>query len=167
MQFGRSEEVTARDIMVPRSRLVVLHPNMDALGAVQMLVKKKISGAPVVDGENRYLGVFSEKNAMEFLLRLNYDSLPSNDVGYFMNPSLDRTISAATDLLAVIEIFQKTPFRRLPVLTGEHLVGQVSRRDVLASTTSRLTVKRTSHAAHASGTLYLSATGAARDLLRK
>ena len=40
-------QVTARDFMV--KRLVTLRPDMDVLNAVQMLLKNRISGAPVVD----------------------------------------------------------------------------------------------------------------------
>ena len=45
-----------------------------------------------------------------------------------------RTISEDTDLLSIARIFKSTPYRRLPVLRGRRLVGQISRRDVLAAT---------------------------------
>jgi len=133
-----NENVSAADIMVPLKRLIVLRPDMDALSAIRMLLKNKISGAPVVDNENRYLGVFSEKTSMQFLLRLTYDSLPSSDVRAFMNPDPDRTIDKDTDLLSIMEMFLQTPFRRLPVLSGPYLVGQISRRDALTAATKSL-----------------------------
>ncbi|MCE2557162.1 MAG: CBS domain-containing protein [Acidobacteria bacterium] len=45
-----------------------------------------------------------------------------------------RTISEDTDLLTIARIFKSTPYRRLPVLRGRRLAGQISRRDVLAAT---------------------------------
>ena len=165
MQYPVYEKTTARDIMRPRAKLVVLHPEMDALAAVGMLVKRKISGAPVVDSESRYLGVFSEKTSMQFLLRLNYDALPSNDVQSFMNTEMDRVIDETTDLLTIIELFLRTPFRRLPVLSDDRLVGQVSRRDVLSKATSRLKHKQHSRHDHWE-TLYLSAIGAGPEAIR-
>lgn len=129
---------TAGEIMIPVNKLIVLRPEMDALTAVRMLIRQKISGAPVVDAHNRYLGVFSEKTSMQFLHRLAYDGLPSSDVGSFMNTELERTIDEDTLLLSVLEMFLRTPYRRLPVLSNGLLVGQISRRDVLAATTKSL-----------------------------
>ena len=40
-------EITARDCMT--TRLVTLSPEMDVLKAVELLLKNRISGAPVVD----------------------------------------------------------------------------------------------------------------------
>ncbi len=129
--MARQGSILASDIMVPLRELVTLDPKMDALAAIRMLLKHRVSGAPVVDSSKRYLGVFSEKTSMDFLVRLTYDALPSNCVELFMNRELERTISGTTDLLIVIEKFRSTPYRRLPVLDGDLLVGQISRRDVL------------------------------------
>jgi CBS domain-containing protein len=43
------------------------------------------------------------------------------------------TIGEDMDLLAIAQIFQTQGFRRLPVVAGERLVGQISRRDVMAA----------------------------------
>jgi CBS domain-containing protein len=50
------------------------------------------------------------------------------------------TITEDTDLLGMAYIFLHTPYRRLPVLRDEKLVGQVSRRDVLEATHKLFTV---------------------------
>lgn len=138
----RQDNVVARDIMVPTKKLVTLQPDMDSLSAVRMLLKHGISGAPVVDESRRYLGVFSEKTSMQFLLRLTYEDLPSSDVRSFMNTDLNRTIGEELDLLSIIEVFLQTPYRRLPVLDGEFLAGQISRRDVLKAATDSLSCPR-------------------------
>ena len=44
-----------------------------------------------------------------------------------------KTISGEMDLLSIAEIFLHSPYRRLPVLEGDRVIGQVSRRDLLAS----------------------------------
>ena len=59
--------------------------------------------------------------------------LDSTDASAFMDRKA-RTISEDTDLLTIARIFKSTPYRRLPVLRGRRLVGQISRRDVLAAT---------------------------------
>jgi CBS domain-containing protein len=42
-----------------------------------------------------------------------------------------QTIDAETDIVAVAEMFLKSPFRRYPVMRDGRLVGQISRHDVL------------------------------------
>jgi CBS domain-containing protein len=123
--------VLAKDIMV--TKLVTLTADMDALEAMRKLLQHRISGAPVVDSAGNYLGVFSEKNSMRFLLDLAYEQLPSCQVAAFMDTSMKRTIGEETDLLTIAETFLNTEYRRLPVLRGTKLVGQISRRDVLAA----------------------------------
>jgi len=55
-------DICARDIMV--TRLITLSPNDDVLNGIDRLLEHSISGAPVVDSENTFLGVFSEKSCI-------------------------------------------------------------------------------------------------------
>ncbi len=121
-------EITARVCMT--TRLVTLSPEMDVIEAVELLLKKRISGAPVVDNYGNYLGVFSEKCSMQVLLDAAYEQLPSNQVRMFMNTEA-LTIEPDTHLLSMAQVFLLTNYRRLPVLEDGVLVGQVSRRDVM------------------------------------
>ena len=126
----------AKDIMV--TRLVTLCPHVDVLDAVRILLKNRISGAPVVDADGKFLGVFSEKCAMQVILDATYDSLPTNHVGAFMDTQA-RTIRPDTDLLSIAQVFLLTNFRRLAVVDEDgFLLGQISRRDVMASGLNQL-----------------------------
>lgn len=118
----------AKDIMV--TKLVTLTPEMDVVDAIELLVKNRISGAPVVGEGQRFLGVFAESSSFSALLDAAYHQLPSNQVGSFMDKET-KTISEETDILSIMQVFLDTRQRRLPVLRGEKLVGQISRRDVL------------------------------------
>lgn len=121
--------ITAKQFMV--TRLVTLSPEMDVLDGVRMLLKNRISGAPVVDKDGSFLGVFSEKCSMQVLLDAAYDQLPSNQVRAFMDCDA-KTISPETDIWSVAQVFLLTTYRRLAVIDEEgKLIGQVSRRDVL------------------------------------
>lgn len=111
--------------------LIVLSPDRNVFDAIDHLLGKRISGAPVVDDRGRFLGVFSEKTAMRVLVAAIHDGLPGTEVSPYMNLDRGRVIDPNDLLLSVAEKFLATPFRRLPVLTAERLVGQVSRRDVL------------------------------------
>ena len=128
--------ITAQDFMV--TRLITLRPETDVLNAVRLLLKHNVSGAPVVDGEGRYLGVFSEKCSMHVILDAAYEQLPSSEVRAFMDTDA-QTIRPDTHLLTIAQVFLLTPFRRLPVLDEEgYLLGQVSRRDVLRAALENL-----------------------------
>lgn len=113
------------------SELVTLNPDTDVFDAIDYLLKHRISGAPVVNGAGEYQGVFSEKTAMRALIAAVYDQLPGTSVSHYMDLDRNRLVSEEDLLLEVAHRFQQTPYRRFPVLRGNKLVGQVSRRDVL------------------------------------
>ncbi len=121
----------AREFMT--SNLTTLTPEVDVFDAVDHILGKRISGAPVVDDQGNFLGIFSEKTAMRVLVSAVYDQLPGTHVGAYMNTDQKRIIDEDTSLLDVAHKFQRTPYRRLPVLKGTLMEGQVSRRDVLRS----------------------------------
>ena len=118
----------AKDIMV--TRLVTLSPGMDVYDAIGLLLKHRISGAPVVDEVGLFLGVFSEKCCMSVLVKAAYESLPTSQIDPFIDTEA-RTITEEADLLSIVQVFLNTESRRLPVLRSGRLVGQISRRDVL------------------------------------
>lgn len=119
----------ARQMM--STKLVTLSPSTDVFKAIGNLLDHRISGAPVVDQDGRFLGVFSEKTSMSVLVQAAYEQLPSTEVAAFMDADFGRTILEDVSFLECARIFRETPYRRLPVLRGGRLVGLVSRRDVL------------------------------------
>lgn len=121
-------DIAARDFM--STDLVTLLPTDDVLDAVQLLLHHRISGAPVVDANGRYLGIFTEKCSMHVLLDAAYEQLPVCDVRSFMDAEA-QTIGPDTQLLSIAQVFLLTPYRRLPVLDDGRLIGMVTRRDVM------------------------------------
>ncbi|QDU82832.1 Inosine-5'-monophosphate dehydrogenase [Polystyrenella longa] len=142
-------DLTARDIMV--TKLVTLRPGMDIFEAIDLLLKHRISGAPVVDHQKNYLGIFSERCCMSILVEAAYDQLPTSQIDGFVDRNA-ATISEEADLFTIAHVFRDTHFRRLPVLRDGVLVGQISRRDVLKAIHS--VIKPTT--GHESALLYLS-----------
>lgn len=127
---GRGKPVpNAPDFMA--KRLLALSPNGNVFEAIDRILERKISGAPVLDENDRFIGIFSEKTAMRVLITSAYESVPGGKVGAYMNPDQERVIGQGTTLLDAAEKFKRTSYRRLPVLQGTTLLGQVSRRDVL------------------------------------
>lgn len=141
---------TARDIMV--RKLITLSPQMDCFEALRLLVKYRISGAPVIDDDGNLQGVFTEKSAMSALMDAAYEQTPSCEVKTYMVRDVV-TISPETDLLEIVQIFRDQPTRRLQVMEEGRLVGQISRRDVIFKAAQLIQPK----AAKEKTVLYLSA----------
>lgn len=133
---GTMPHITAREMMV--RNLITLSPTMDALEALDVLLRQRISGAPVVDENGHFIGVFSEKSCMKFVVGMAYENLPSIPVGDLTDRT-PPTISEETDLLTIAQTFLNAACRRLPVLDGEgKLRGQISRRDVMRAVRSHM-----------------------------
>jgi len=122
--------IVARDIMV--GKLVVLSPHMGLREAAKLLLKNSVSGAPVVNAEGDLIGVFSEMDVMNALVDAVYEELPSSEVRSYMSTDVF-TVSEDLDILSVAQIFRDKGYRRLPVVRDGKLVGQISRRDVMAA----------------------------------
>ncbi len=125
------DQMTAFHVM--KTDLVTLSPEADVFDAIDHVLSRRISGAPVVDSEGNFLGIFSEKTAMRVLIYAAYDHVPCTKVKTYMNTDRNRLVEQDAHLLEVAYKFQHTPYRRLPVLMGTTLAGQISRRDLLRS----------------------------------
>lgn len=132
---------------------ITLRPDTDVFVAIDTLIQKRISGAPVLDEDNRFLGVFSEGCAINLLLAAAWEDAPSGTIERFIERDAP-TISPETDLLTVAQTFLHTTSRRLPVLVDGRLVGQVSRRDLLKAAGRLLEMGRS----ESSSVLYLGGT---------
>lgn len=100
--------------------------------AISVMLKSNISGAPVVDGQNKVVGMLSEKDCLRVIMdEAYYNSLNDHTVADYMTEEVS-IIRTHTDLLSVAKAFIESSFRRFPVLDhNNRLLGQVSRKDVL------------------------------------
>lgn len=113
------------------TELYCLEPEEDTIAAIGGLLKNGVSGAPVTDRSQTFLGMFSEKTSMRVLIGAAYDSLPSATVRAFMDSDRSRLIDGGASLGAIATIFIETPFRRLPIIDGDRVVGLVNRGNLL------------------------------------
>ena len=98
--------------------------------AMETFLTNKISGAPVLDDKGNLVGVLSEKDCMRTLFEATYYNNLGGFVKEYMSTDLT-TINIHDTLSNVTDQFIKSRFRRFPVMEGEKLVGQISRRDIL------------------------------------
>ena len=78
---------TAADIMT--KKVVTLSPDDDIYTAMRTLLKKKISGAPVVDGDGTVVGVLSEKDCLKVMSAVAFDGVPGGPVTVYMTSKVD------------------------------------------------------------------------------
>ena len=118
--------------------------------AIQLMLEKRISGLPVLDGQGRLVGIVTEgdflrrtetgtqrrrSRGLEFLIgpgRLadEYTRSHGRKVIDVMTPD-PVTINEQTSLEQVVQIMEKHRIKRLPVLREQKLVGIVSRANLL------------------------------------
>lgn len=110
--------------------LVCLSPETEVAKAIDLLVRHRISGAPVVDADKRLVGMLSEGDCLKALFADCYYEERGATVASVMSQVTD-TIDVEADIIKAAELFIAKGRRRLPVLEGGRLVGQISRRDIL------------------------------------
>lgn len=138
----------ARDIMT--TDVCTLAPTATVLEAAQLLVSRRISGAPVVDAAGRVIGIMSEGDLIrraelgterewsgwrEFLtakrtLAHEFIRSHASKVGDVMTAPV-WTVGEETTLADLAELFEKKNIRRAPVVRDGKLVGIVSRADMV------------------------------------
>jgi CBS domain-containing protein len=122
------EKTQARQYM--SKSLVTLRPHMDVIQAVHLLVEHKISGAPVLDDHGNIVGMLTERDCMEVVLKASYHGELGGQVEQYMSRVV-RTVDVDSSLLDLAQMFVNSPYRRYPVMDGNRLVGIISRRDML------------------------------------
>ncbi len=129
---AKIEDLLAKDIMV--TELTTLRPTTGIFDAIQALLDNRISGAPVVDHYGEIVGILSEKDCLAVVAQVVLDGTTplGEHVRHYMTTNIT-TVTPEAGLSEISNIFLSHPFRRLPVVDTEGLlIGQISRRDVLA-----------------------------------
>ena len=123
------KRTTAEQVM--RRKLFTLTGDMNVMEAVGLLLKNKISGAPVVTEEGVLEGVLSELDCLNHVIHSVVNGVPTGLVADFMTRELI-TVSPDTNLLSIVQLFVTNRIRRLPGVDNQgRLLGQLSRRDAM------------------------------------
>ncbi len=127
-----AEKVKVSDYMT--RQLVTFKPEQPVLEVIEILVKKNISGGPVVNDNNELVGIISEGDCLKELSDCRYYNQPMEDVKVekHMIKQVD-TIDGDMNVLDAANKFLESKHRRFPILENGKLVGQISQRDVLCA----------------------------------
>jgi CBS domain-containing protein len=142
----RPQVPTTRQLMT--TRLVTLRPTMHAVDAAALLLKNRISGAPVVDPQGGIIGLLSEFDCLRAVAAAEYE-MDSVDEIQTVADLMSRefiTIGPEVDLFGLATEFVRHRVRRFPVVENGRLLGQVSRRDALRGAVElRRSVQKSRH----------------------
>ncbi len=110
--------------------LITFMPGDDIHMAVKVLLDERLSGAPVVDGRGRLVGVLSKKDCFEVVYNSSYHQEWGGRVEQYMTGEVT-TIESGTDIIKAADLFVSSSFRRFPILENGRMIGQISRADLL------------------------------------
>jgi CBS domain-containing protein len=127
---GSNEDITVSDYM--SRNLITFKPSQSVLEVMNILIKKKISGGPVVNEKNELIGIISEGDCMKQISESRYYNHPMEDikVEQHMVKNVD-TIDGNMNVFDAANKFLESKHRRFPIVENGKLVGQISQRDVL------------------------------------
>lgn len=117
-----------KDVM--DASVVTIKPEADIRSAIAILLKHELTGAPVMDDAGAVIGMISEKDCLRVFASAAFYEPGGGLVRDYMSKEVV-TVDPDDDVFKAAELFIRHPFRRLPVVAGGRLVGEVSRRHIL------------------------------------
>ncbi len=127
---GSTENIKVSDYMT--TNLITFRPDQSVMEVMTILIKRKISGGPVVNEKNELVGIISEGDCMKQISVSRYYNQPMQDVKVeeHMAKEVD-TIDGNMNVFDAADKFLKSRRRRFPIVEDGKLVGQISQKDVL------------------------------------
>lgn len=126
----QAEKITVRDCM--SQSMILFNKNQSIIEVVDMLIKFRISGGPVVDDQKRVIGIISEGDCVKQISESRYYNMPMEDtsVEKYMSREVD-VMSPDVNLFDAAQLFLKSKRRRFPVVEDGKIIGIVSQKDIL------------------------------------
>ena len=115
----------AADIMT--TNVITAKKNMVLTDVIALLLRWHISAMPVVDDEDRMVGIVSEID----LVNLTFDGNARDTTVEEVMVTDIVSFSPNTQLAELVQSFSKRHLRRVPIIDKGKVVGIVSRRDIL------------------------------------
>lgn len=108
-----------------------LSPDTDILEAVDFLLERHVTGAPVVDERGAVIGILTEKDCLRLLAVGTPEAdVPRGRVRDFMTKEVV-SVPSDMNIYFLAGMFLKASWRRVPVIDQGKLVGAITRFDVM------------------------------------
>tara|TARA_R110002020_G_scaffold257811_2_gene471456 strand:+ start:229 stop:690 length:462 start_codon:yes stop_codon:yes gene_type:complete len=114
------------------TNLITFQPDDTIDQVMEVLTKKKISGAPVIDASGALVGIISEVDCLKEIIKGKYTNTPKFPAKVSEHMSVDVLIlSPDLSIFDAASKFLEHGFRRFPVMKEGRLLGQISLSDVI------------------------------------
>ena len=124
-----------RDYMT--KELITFSPEQSVEEVIEMLIRHKISGGPVVNDKFELVGIISEGDCIRHVSESRYHNLPSENRNVEQHMAKDvETIDGDMNIFDAANKFLNDRRRRFPIVDNGVLVGQISQKDILKATLS-------------------------------
>ena len=123
-----AKDILVRDIML--KSFIPFTEDMDIEEASVILVKNKISGAPVINEKNEAVGFLSEKDCLKSEIDMKYYNAESRKVRDYMSKNII-LVHPDSDIYKAIDLFTKHHYYCYPVVENDKVIGVIYRRSVL------------------------------------
>ncbi|AUC16321.1 inosine-5-monophosphate dehydrogenase [Tenacibaculum sp. SZ-18] len=126
-----SQPILVSDYMT--KSLITFKEDQSIVEVIEILIKNKISGGPVVNNQNQLIGIISEGDCMKQISESRYYNLPvdqNNTVQKAMMKEVE-TIDGNMNIFDAANKFLESKRRRFPIVENGKLVGQISQKDIL------------------------------------
>ena len=125
-----AEQIKVSDYMT--RNLIVFKRTQSVLEVMDILIKNKISGGPVVNEDNELIGIISESDCIKQISESRYYNQPMGNISVEQHMVADvETIDGNMNVFDAADKFFKAKRRRFPIVEDGKLVGQISQKDVL------------------------------------
>ena len=126
----KSEQINVSDYMT--KNLIVFKPKQSVLEVMNLLIKNRISGGPVVNENYELVGIISEGDCIKQITESRYYNQPIENIHVeeHMVKNVE-TIKGNMNIFDAAEKFLSSKRRRFPIIEEGKLVGQISQKDVL------------------------------------
>ena len=143
--------ITVSDIMT--TDLITVTPDMDIARAAKVLLDNRVNGAPVVDKNERLIGILCQSDLISQQKKLPIPTLFTFLDGVIQLPSMKQiekqvskiaaltvaeamtpnpiTVNPDTNIETVAALMVDHNFHTLPVVEGAKLVGIIGKEDIL------------------------------------
>lgn len=127
-----SEQLSLRVSDYMTRDLITFKMDQKVIDVVEILIKYKISGGPVVNDNNELVGIISEGDCLKQISESRYYNMPMEDdtVEKRMIKNVD-TLDGNMNVFDAANVFLESKHRRFPILEDGKLVGQISQKDIL------------------------------------
>ena len=127
-----SQNILVKDYM--SKEVITFHKSDSIFEAKRIMLKKKISGAPIVNKSGKLIGIISESDLMKQIVDSKYYNMPisKTTISKYMTKNVD-FISPNEPIFDAAEKFLRLKRKRFPVMDSNKILGIISRVDIISA----------------------------------